>query len=115
MPDTNPRREEGGSRPSDRVIEELIRLNERYQHLIDDVKENRQENQKDFKKISDLLSGGPDTPQNGLIVRVDRIEQHVHENKQRGIATQKLAYGAVGSAIAALIGVIAHWLTRGHG
>ncbi len=70
---------------SHKILEELITLNNRYEHLAQEIDEKYdllhqglQERyghiEKKLERINDMLTGGSE-PGKGLIVRVDRIEQ----------------------------------------
>lgn len=77
-------RDEGG-----KVVEELITLNLKHQHLLEDIKEYRIESAEQIKivycelqKLADLITGGDDTDR-GIIIRVDRVREALHQLEQR--------------------------------
>jgi hypothetical protein len=92
-----------------KVLEELTNLNAQFESLDDKHEllrtglEDRFDSfEKKIEKINDLLSGNG-TPEKGIIIRLDRLEQT--EQRRTWLLRTTLV-----SAIGAVVATIAHWI-----
>jgi hypothetical protein len=79
------------------VLEELVKLNSKYESLREDYHQLTEQ----MDKIDKILSGGA-SPEHGLIVRFDRLEQE----SVRKSAWTKAAIGASVTAMFGFIGML---------
>ncbi len=97
MPTQNKLEDKNFSDWSHHVLEELVKLNSKYEALCD----NYDTLSEKYDVLNKLLTGNGD-PEKGLLIRVDRLEQE-HKRKEVWI---KAAIGASVTAIFGFLGML---------
>ncbi len=81
---------------AERVLKELATLNNRYEHLQNELDEKYAQLQATLEKTNLLLTGNG-SPEKGLLVRVDRLE----------VAQDKRTWMIRAALVSALMGIVA--------
>lgn len=104
--------------PHSNVVNELVLLNERLSNMNHDINENHAVTKKELEKLDRIISGDDGNAALGLIVRVDRIEQHVAANQKRSTTAFNAAMAGVILAVITFLGGLISLgfavLTKGH-